>query len=178
MSTTLKKNANGYNYKYTDIAEIHGWLEEQGNSYYQYIERIDGDDYIMTVPIISGEEKSPRRGCKVITSPFSNKTNPAQEQGSGITYARRYSLLMAFGLATVDDDAESLTRTEIPVEMQKINPTKVRSLMSKCNEDKVDILVVLKKCNVKEVTDLTEKQFAWVCHNWTKEFVNGDKGKD
>ena len=29
-----------------------------------------------------------------------------------MTYARRYSLLMAFGLATEDDDAQSLSRTK------------------------------------------------------------------
>ncbi len=112
-TTTIKKNAKGYNYKYSDIAEIHSWLEEMGYTYYQYIERDGEDDYIYTVPIINGEEKAPRRGCKIVIAPFDKKSNPAQEQGSGITYARRYSLLMAFGLATTDDDAQCMTREKV-----------------------------------------------------------------
>ena len=46
----LNKNKEGYSYQYTDLAEIHRYLEENNLRYYQYIERIDGDDYIMTVP--------------------------------------------------------------------------------------------------------------------------------
>ena len=112
MGKTLFKNTQGYGYKYTDISEIHRWLEENGLEYYQYVEPIDGNDYIMTVPIVDGEVMPPRRGCRVITATLGGKTNPAQEQGSGITYARRYSLLMAFGLATSDDDAQCMTRTK------------------------------------------------------------------
>ena len=114
MGNTLFKNTQGYGYKYTDISEIHKWLEENGIEYYQYIEPIEGNDYIYTVPIIDGEELNPRRGCRVITATLGGKTNPAQEQGSGITYARRYSLLMAFGLATTDDDAACMTRDKAP----------------------------------------------------------------
>lgn len=102
-----------YSYKYTDIAQIHEWLEENGYSYYQFIERIEGDDYIYTVPIVDGKELAPRRGCRVTDAKLVGITNPAQEQGSAITYARRYSLLMAFGLATEDDDAESLSRPKL-----------------------------------------------------------------
>ena len=106
----LKKNAKGYGYKYTDIAEINASLEEMGIEYYQYVQTEEGADYIYTVPIIDGKEQAPRRGCKIVIPPFDKKSNPAQEQGSGITYARRYSLLMAFGLATTDDDAQCMTR--------------------------------------------------------------------
>ena len=113
MGNTLYKNSQGYGYKYTDISEIHRWLEENGITYYQYIEPVDGNDYVFTVPIIDGKEQEPRRGCRVITASLSGKTNPAQEQGSGITYARRYSLLMAFGLATTDDDAACMTETKV-----------------------------------------------------------------
>lgn len=110
--TNLKKTKQGYGYKYTELAQIHDYLESIGAEYYQYIGTEDGNDYIYTVPIIDGEEKPARRGCRVINATLSGKSNPAQEQGSALTYARRYSLLMAFGLATEDDDGEALTRTE------------------------------------------------------------------
>lgn len=110
-TTNLPKSKSGYNYKYTELSQINEYLEQNGMSYYQYIQTEDGEDYIYTVPIINNEEKAPRRGCRIVSAPLSGKSNAAQEQGSAITYARRYSLLMAFGLATEDDDAESLTRS-------------------------------------------------------------------
>lgn len=117
--TNLPKNKAGYGYKYTELSQINEYLESVGISYYQYIQTDDvGNDYVYTVPIIDGEEKTARRGCKIVNAPLSGKSNPAQEQGSAITYARRYSLLMAFGLATEDDDAESLTVKQAPAQKQ------------------------------------------------------------
>ena len=107
--TTISKNKEGYGYKYTDLAQIHEYLESNNMKYYQYVDRIDNDDYIMTVPIIDGKEQPARRGVKIVDAVLNGIKNPAQEQGSATTYARRYSLLMAFGLATEDDDAASLT---------------------------------------------------------------------
>lgn len=116
--TTLTKNQTAkvqtktgkeYSYQYIDIAQIHEYLEANKMSYYQYIDRLDGDDYIMTVKIIDGKEQQPLRGSRVVDATLMGNNNPAQIQGSALTYARRYSLLMAFGLATEDDDAQSLT---------------------------------------------------------------------
>ena len=64
----------------------------------------------MTVPIIEDKEYPPRRGVQIVDATLYGTDNPAQKQGSAVTYARRYSLLMAFGLATEDDDAASLTK--------------------------------------------------------------------
>lgn len=102
------KSGNKYSYQYVDIAQIHEYLEENNMSYYQYIDRIDNDDYIMTVKIIDGEESKPLRGSRVVDATLFGNDNPAQKQGSALTYARRYSLLMAFGLATEDNDANDL----------------------------------------------------------------------
>lgn len=115
--TTVSKNKKGYGYKYTDLAQIHEYLESINAEYYQYTERIENDDYIMTVPIIDGAEKEPRRGVKIVDAILAGVNNPAQEQGSALTYARRYSLLMAFGLATEDEDGASLSEdTEMTLE--------------------------------------------------------------
>ena len=113
--TVLKKKKDGYGYKYTELSEIHNYLEKNGMKYYQETETnpINGQDYILTYRYIDGKwEEKPKRGCKVVDATLSGIKNPAQEQGSALTYARRYSLLMAFGLATEDDDGESLTRPQ------------------------------------------------------------------
>ena len=119
MKTKVTKNQTAkvgekYSYKYVDIAQIHEYLEANNMSYYQYIDRIDNDDYIMTVKIINGEEQQPLRGARVVDATLIGVNNPAQQQGSALTYARRYSLLMAFGLATEDDDAQSLSDKKEP----------------------------------------------------------------
>lgn len=124
--TTVSKNKTAkvgekYSYQYVDIAQIHEYLESIDARYYQYIDRIDNDDYIMTVPIIGGVEQPPRRGCRVVDATLIGVNNPAQQQGSALTYARRYSLLMAFGLATEDDDAASLSIEKIPTKEEAEN---------------------------------------------------------
>ena len=109
MTATIRKNSQGYGYKYCDLAEIHRHMEEVGMSYFQEVETVDGEDFVIT-HILDASDKLIRkcRGCRVVK--VSGK-NPAQDYGSALTYARRYSLLLAFGLATADDDAAVLTET-------------------------------------------------------------------
>lgn len=118
MSNTIKKNqvadiptknGNKYSYQYVDIAQIHEYLESINSKYIQQIKRIDNDDYIMTKRCFNGTwEDEWLQGSRVVDATLFGNDNPAQKQGSALTYARRYSLLMAYGLATEDDDANSL----------------------------------------------------------------------
>ena len=159
-TSNIKKNAEGYGYKYTDLAEIHNWLEANGMRYYQTTETVDGVDYIITIPIVDGKELTPRRGCRVAEAKLSGKSNPAQEQGSAITYARRYSLLMAFGLATTDDDAACLTelmsREEMFDEIKKL--IKGKGLKEE---------VVLKKIGISSLAELDTERMPG-CITWLK----------
>lgn len=139
-NTRIKKNSKGYGYKYTDLSQIHGYLEEMGIRYIQTMETDEKGDYIVTIPIINGKRTEPIRGCRIPETKLSKNDNPAQEYGASLTYARRYSLLMAFGLATEDDDAECLLkRTE---ELQK---RQARPIQKKVETKTVDNKVLGKQ---------------------------------
>lgn len=115
MVSTVKKLSNGYGYKYAELSTIHEELERQKITYYQYIDYDQNAeaDYIFTVLNVDGKDLAPRRGCRVISGGDSMKS-AAQAQGSAITYARRYSLLMALGWATEDDDGASAGEAKKP----------------------------------------------------------------
>lgn len=106
----VKTSKGNFSYKYVDIAQVHEYLESINARYYQVVESDEKGDYIVTIPIVEGRELPGRRGCRIVDATLTGTTNPAQQQGSAITYARRYSLLMAFGLATEDDDAQCLSK--------------------------------------------------------------------
>lgn len=157
-SSTIKKNAKGYGYQYTDLAQVHEQLEALGWSYYQYIETENDTDYIYTVPIIDGKEQPPRRGAKVIETAPSGKTNPAQAYGSGLTYARRYSLLMAFGFATSDDDAKTLDGTQKKAQGGKSKVRRegeeiVKSLASEVGMNIDKVLALRNKTSLSQLSD-------------------------
>lgn len=147
------KTGNNYSYKYVDIAQIHEYLEANKMSYYQYIDRIDGDDYIMTVKVINGEEKPALRGARVVDATLIGVNNPAQQQGSALTYARRYSLLMAFGLATEDDDAQSLT---VEKEEKTATPKQIEMLSKYYTGD--NLTKLLETNNLEKIEDITMKK--------------------
>ncbi len=127
MTSTIKKLSQGYGYKYAELSTIHEELERQGITYYQYIayDQAADADYIYTVINNGEEELAPRRGCRVISGGDSMKS-AAQAQGSAITYARRYSLLMALGWATEDDDGNS-AGTPAPKSRNRVDFDEVRA---------------------------------------------------
>lgn len=172
MSNTVSKNRTAdtgkYSYKYADIAQIHDYLAENNMSYYQYIDRIGDDDYIMTVKIVDGKESAPLRGSRVVDATLIGVSNPAQQQGSALTYARRYSLLMAFGLATDDDDAQSLSTPkeesanqapqQAPQTADKASERQVSYIEKLLEKANVNVLTVLHKYSINSLNDLTRQQ--------------------
>ena len=116
MKSTIAKKTEGYGYKYTELADINKYCENNGIRYFQEIEtsEINQKDYIVTTLVTYDKNGEPHftkhRGCQIVEAVLSGIKNPVQEYGSSLTYCRRYSLLMALGLATEDDDGASLTQ--------------------------------------------------------------------
>ena len=110
--STIAKKTEGYGYKYTELADINKYCEDNGITYFQEVEtnEINQKDYIITYLVSEdGTKIVKHRGCQIVEARLSGINNPVQAYGSSLTYCRRYSLLMALGLATEDDDGASLS---------------------------------------------------------------------
>ena len=155
MADILSKNKEGYGYKYTDLSEIHRYLESINARYIQKIDRIDNDDYVFTKRCFNEKwEDEWLQGSRVVQATLSGIKNPAQEQGSALTYARRYSLLMAFGLATDDDDAQSLSR---PIISSK--------------EEAEEYVISFGKYSGKKMKELPQNYLEWLLENSKDETI-------
>ena len=149
------KNGGKYSYQYVDIAQIHEYLEQNNMRYIQQIKRIENDDYVMTLRYVNGEwEKEWLQGARVVQATLMGNNNPAQEQGSALTYARRYSLLMAFGLATEDDDANSLNKNS--KQEPKATQKQIDILLE--NYDGENLEKLLKVNNLEKIEDISMKK--------------------
>lgn len=168
------KNGNNYSYQYVDIAQIHEYLEQNHMKYYQYIDRINNDDYVMTQRLLQEIDENgeyikdsyikwgePLRGSRVVDATLYGNENPAQKQGSALTYARRYSLLMAFGLATEDDDANSLGKGN-----KKVTVTEITT-----KEQAENYKITFGKHTGKTIKEIVETQSDYA--NWL--YQNGDE---
>ena len=139
-NTRLKKATKGAGYKYTELSQINEYLEEIGIRYIQSIGTDELGDYIITIPIINGEKEDSIKGCRIPNTNLYKNNNPAQEYGASLTYARRYSLLMAFGLATEDDDAECLSKR-----LEELQKRQARPIQKKVETKTVDNKVLGKQ---------------------------------
>ena len=95
--------------KYADLSSVVGALKDpltkNGLAYTQVMHDADNAAKVETVIIhSSGEWLS----CGIISVPVSK--HDAQGYGSALTYARRYSLSAAFGVAPEDDDGNAAAK--------------------------------------------------------------------
>lgn len=152
MAGKVKKESHGYNYNYANMGQIHDYLEENKLSYWQYIETDAlGVDYVMTVPIVDGKELQPRKGSRVLNDGSLKGGNKAQDYGSALTYARRYSLMMVFGLAPVDDDGFAC---------REVKPTAkdLNEIEAMANELGIDYGAILNEYGCRRPVELNGEQ--------------------
>jgi len=113
MKGAVKDSANPFfKSKYADLASvveaIRSAFSANGLSYIQTVEPSDKDEVRIETTLLhsSGEWIS----CGVLALPVSK--HDAQGFGSALTYARRYSLSAAVGVAPEDDDGNAASATK------------------------------------------------------------------
>ena len=153
MKSTIAKKTEGYGYKYTELADINKYCEDNNIRYYQEVEtsEINQKDYIITY-LVKDNETTKHRGCQIVEAILSGIKNPVQEYGSSLTYCRRYSLLMALGLATEDDDGASLTQ----------EPTK---------EEAMEYVIDFGKHKGKKLNEVPKEYLEWMLGNAKNERI-------
>lgn len=115
--TTIKKGATvnvktksgaSYSYKFITLAQIHEWLDDNGLSYEATIKRVDDRDYMFIAKIDKdGNKDEPLQGASIpafTTDKANSASEIMQDYGSVLAMARRYSLMMVYGLAPADDE--------------------------------------------------------------------------
>ena len=106
MTTPKKGSVNPfYKNKYADLndvlAAVVPALNNNGIVLLQPLVNIDGKNFVKTVLMHESGET-----FESLAEIFCAKQNDAQAYGSGISYARRYSLSSICGIGSEDDDAQ------------------------------------------------------------------------
>jgi hypothetical protein len=154
-------------------------ITKYGLWFYQVIHQVTGCAAVETVIIHSSGEKI---SCGVMSVPISK--NDAQGYGSGLTYARRYSLSSAFGVAPEDDDGEEACKpTKKPIQVNKVEiPAELveeelfyldnvqiyelaEEMASKTELNPSDLLVYLRAAEKKCIAEM-KKPFGPVYNFW------------
>jgi hypothetical protein len=155
-----KKNANNPHFKskYADLGSVIDALEplkEHGLWFIQISKERDNGACFETVVIHGPSESQMSMGETFVPADRNN----AQGFGSAQTYARRYGLLSAFGLATEDDDGNAASQAK-PAQRQQAKPAEaidatqwgiIADLIRQTNTDAKAFCAHYKIASVKEL---------------------------
>lgn len=89
--------------------------------------------------------------------------NDAQGYGSALTYARRYSLMTAFGVCPEDDDGNAAAQSAPPRQQSApahINAEQLKKIQTEIDRTGTDARAICKGYNVKALSELNASQFA------------------
>ena len=125
FAPALKTSTNPhFRSKYVDLAGcVEAVVDSLNAAGIALIQRTSQDDTGVTVETVFVHESGEMLECGKLHVPAA-KQDP-QGYGSALTYARRYSLMAACGIAPEDDDGNAASATIIPLPMKKAAPKKL-----------------------------------------------------
>jgi hypothetical protein len=160
LESAKKNKANpAFKSKYADLAAVNEAIEpvsKHGLWYRQHTHENENGVMVETFYIhASGEEKS--AGC--VFMPATKRD--AQGFGSALTYARRYGLQTAFGLATEDDDGNAAVRASQGRQSapEKVDDAQWAALVHLTEATGTDAGKLCQAYNAASLKDFTPEQF-------------------
>lgn len=163
LESAKKNKANpAFKSKYADLGAVIEAIQPISNHglwFRQVAHQSDGGVAVETLYIHESGELS--AGTVFVPSDKSN----AHGYGSANSYARRYGLQLAFGLATEDDDGNAASaapsRAPAPVSKQ-ITLEQLADIQDLISATKSDVVAICKKLEVDSLTEMTQEQYAYV----------------
>lgn len=153
----IKKNANGYGYKFADLDEITKSIKPLMAKYkLGFTQPIDGTK-LKTI-LFHYDSGESIEGCAEIPQGVALKgQNEFQTMGSAITYLRRYGLVSILGLVTDEDaDAAGETKRRAP-EPKTRNMVEENAAFMRMTAD--DVATTAKKQSADDMKAPTPEQF-------------------
>lgn len=154
----IKNASTGYGYHYASLADF---ARQDVNIPQMTTKLIDGIEYVFYK---EGEEWL--QGARVIVEFESKGMNAAQAYGSALTYARRYTVALANGIATDDDD--EVEKAKPVASKGKVDFAEVRAKV-----ETIDSLEELARYQAS--LNLTDTQWGYLKQAFTKrkELISG-----
>lgn len=151
----IESQKGAYSYSYADLADViesyKAHLAKHGLAVSQPIIQRDGHLVLMTVLAHeSGEWMASDYPLKVYERP--------QEQGSAITYARRYAVSSLLGIAAEDDDDGKRAQDAKPVERQAAPASEDAAAIAEAAAELEQYLGVDCATLIREASKFTDKE--------------------
>jgi hypothetical protein len=142
--------------RYADLAScIHAVVDALNQHGIYLLQRVETDAEQVSVVTVFIHESGESLEAGRLTLPVA-KRDP-QAYGSAITYARRYSLMSACGIAPEDDDGRGVGEASAPA---RISQAQVEALIDAAQEVGADLAQLAKYLQVRQLGDLTEAGYA------------------
>ena len=88
--------------------------------------------------------------------------NNAHGYGSANSYARRYGLQLAFGLATEDDDGNAASAKPTNYNAQRIDRDQLENVQDLIAATQSDVVAICKKIKINGLNEMTLDQYNYV----------------
>ena len=159
FAPALKSSTNPhFRSKYADLSAcVEAVIDALNASGIYLMQRAETGEASVTIETVFVHESGETLEAGKLTLPVGKRD--AQGFGSALTYARRYSLMAACGIAPEDDDGNGAIGTNGKTKSATISPEQVQQIIDLVDEVGADDVAFLKYLQITDITQLPADKF-------------------